>query len=175
MRLYPECNYGDFYCNHVYDPEYPWQWVDFRFFHSTLKRYFAVSMTTVIYDAYQIAEEKAWDEAEKIFPRTNSESWSVKDEINEWINRPNKDYDDRYNLYVEYKKEFLKILQLIPPSILVKDYSPIAVGVWTTVNKDFIDEHVIREWIAQYRALGEPTVPGFSWKDTPIEVTPNNI
>ncbi len=69
MRKYPECAYnGDFYCNHVYNKEHGWSWVDFRFFHTTLKKYFFVAMTTAEYDALKVNEERVLEELNKIHP-----------------------------------------------------------------------------------------------------------
>lgn len=176
MRAYPDCAYnGDFYCNHVYDPAHPWCWVDFRFFHTRLKRYFAVAMTTLEYRGYTDDEEKAWDEADVSFPRSAAELWDDKKDINEWINYS----DERVEARLAYEKDLVAKYNLIPrtmaPTIEVKDYGPVAVGVWTTVNKPYIDEHVIREWIALYRSLGEPTTPGFIYRGEEVEVVPQAL
>src|SRR5260370_835951 len=69
MRKYPECTYGgDFYCNHVYDPAYPWNWIDFRFFHSKLRRYYAASLRTLDFVAYDELEWKAYELAAEALP-----------------------------------------------------------------------------------------------------------
>jgi hypothetical protein len=145
MRKYPECAYnGDFYCDHVYDPAYPWSWVDFRFFHSKLKRYYAVSMRTVAYEAFNDIEDRALDIAAIIFP--DNDLAKRRDElmrklIDEEVDKP---------IYAR-------------PRIFVKDYGSVSIGLWVTVNKEHIDEHVIREFIAFFRSLGEPIKPGWSW------------
>ncbi len=176
MRLYPECSYGgDFYCNHVYDPLTPWCWVDFRFFHSRLKRYFAVAMITAEYEAYEIASEKAWDEAEKTFPRHDSEDWDFKSDINTWINLPRADSDKRMALQKEIAEKILSIPQMIHPSIQLQNYGTVAIGISATVNNTHIDEHVIREWIADFRAKGEPTNPGWTWKGEAVEIIPQKL
>jgi hypothetical protein len=176
MRQYPDCAYnGDFYCNHVYDPKSPWCWVDFRFFHTRLKRYFAVAMTTLEYRGYNDDEEKAWDEADITYPRGAGELWDPKKNINEWIEYT----DDRVDARLAYEKELVAKYNLIPrmmtPTIQVKNYGAVAVGVWATVNKTYIDEHVIREWIAHYRSLGEPTTPGWTWFGEEVQVTPQDL
>lgn len=68
MRVHKICNYGEFYCNHVYDPKEPWVWVDARIFHSKLKRYFAVTFRTAEYAAHDVAEDAATDRYEAAFP-----------------------------------------------------------------------------------------------------------
>lgn len=107
MRIWPECAYGgDFYCNHVYDPKYPWCWVDFRFFHTTLKRYFAVAMVTAEYEAYGNAEDAAWEIAEAKYPREPVEfgQWTLNDED------PN-----RIALFRTALSEIMKKPQLVKP------------------------------------------------------------
>lgn len=168
MRKYPDCNYGNlFYCNHVYDATYPWSWVDFRFFHTTQKRYYAVAMITSEYEALNIAEGRVWDQSYVLFP---AEPWPDTDKMtdakfNDWIRRPSTPRDIARKEFEEQAlNELLDEPSFIAPSILLKDYGPVAIGCWVTVNKPHIDEHVIREFIAHFRSLGEPTTPGWSWK-----------
>lgn len=168
MRKYPECAYnGDFYCDHVWDPERPWTWVDFRFFHTTQKRYYAVAMITAETEALNLAEGRVWDQSSVLFP---SEPWPDTNNMtdakfNDWIRRPPSAQDILRKEFEEQAlNELLDEPSFIAPSITLKDYGPVAIGCWVTVNKPFIDEHVIREFIAHFRSLGEPTTPGWSWK-----------
>ena len=181
MRQYPDCAYnGDFYCNHVFDPKRPWVWVDFRFFHTRLKRYFAVAMTTAEYEAHNIAEEMAHDAAKfpayRAFEFFKSEIHPTLGQLYSVVLNTTDEYYIQYAEASERKKQLLKqFLQqpmVITPKIETRDYGPVAVGVFAIVNKQYIDEHVIREFIAQYRQLGEPVTPGWKWQGEPIEIIP---
>jgi hypothetical protein len=178
MRLYPECAYsGDFYCNHVYDPRYPWCWVDFRFFHTRLKKYFAVALTTIEYKEWHKDADRALTLAEEKYPREDTENFNIdRDELNEWINRERTSTQlARDEMEKSLGLEFNKQVRMAKPEILVKDYGPVTVGVWATVNKPFIDEHVIREFIEHYRSLGEPITPGYTWYGDETEVLPQDL
>lgn len=149
MQRYPDCTYnGDFYCNHVYDPAYPWQWIDFRFFHSRVKRYYAVAMITTWFDAYNRIETAAFD-------ALDSED------------QPYGEYKARLDAKMT---ELAETPVIIRPSIELKDYGRVAIGLWATVNTPFIDEHYIRKFIADFRERGEPTKPGWSWHGEEIEI-----
>lgn len=152
MRQHPECSYGgDFYCNHVYDPDHPWVWVDFRFFHTRLKRYYAVAMITLEYEAWDMAETQVLEEV-----------WS-----NDTLDH--KSLIERQRLVKEKMEERLVPVTL-RPSIYLRDYGPVVIGVHATVNKPYIDEHVIREFIAFFRSLGEPVTPGWFWRGEETQV-----
>jgi len=150
MTRYPECAYnGDFYCDHIYDPAYPWQWIDFRFFHSRVKRYYAVAMITTWFDAYNKFEDECFDEAERLY----AGDWSAQaGYVNGLKNAPP---DKSYS---------------ITPYIQLKDYGRVAIGLYATVNTPHIDEHYIRKFIADFKAHGEPTSPGWSWYGEKTEV-----
>lgn len=178
MRQYPECAYnGDFYCNHVYDPQYPWTWVDFRFFHSRLKKYFAVAMVTAEYLALDRAEETAWEIAEAQFPRDDTDTPPENlDQLTDWINKPAPVFEQRHAAFKKALEETgTQSYPISPESIEVKDYGPVAVGVFATVNTQHIDEHVIREFIAKFRALGEPTTPGWTSKSEEVSISPKRL
>lgn len=174
-RRHPDCSYnGDFYCNHVYDPQYPWVWVDFRFFHSRLKKYFAVAMVTAEYEAYCDAENKAYDEAK--YPENGLDF--VKAEVHPThgqlyrLSEPDTAYKEAEERQKALKAKYLAEIWKVAPSIKVEDYGPVAVGVYATVNREYIDEHVIRSFIEQFRQLGEPGVLGWKWYGEPIEIIP---
>jgi hypothetical protein len=164
MRKYPECAYGgDFYCNHVYEPECPWVWVDFRFFHSKLKRYFAVAMVTAEFEAYEINSEKAWEMA-NFPPSTGPNTKELRDQYQTAATRCNK-----------ILRELCNTPSIITPRIEIKDYGSVAVGVKATVNTEYIDEHYIRDFIKFFRTLGEPTQPGWKWEGEAIEVIASRL
>ena len=182
MTKYPECAYnGDFFCNHVYDPENPWVWVDFRFFHTRLQRYFAVAMTTLEYNLFKANEEIVETELDKdypfngvgivfgnIDPKTKMGPLSFTDE---WT----ANFNARKPLKETMLSELNSKAQKARPRIDVKDYGPVAVGLWVTVNNPFIDEHVIRDFIKFYRSIGEPTTPGFTWMGEEVEIVPAKL
>lgn len=181
MRMYPDCNYDNlFYCNHVYDPKYPWTWVDFRFFHTRLKRYFAVAMVTAEYEAYNNADQVAYEAAN--FPDFCSKF--VKSDV---LGQPATDtdveliekYQIEYEAASERQSEIMKVELakpvMIAPHLEVKDYGPVAVGIFATVNNSHIDEQVIRDFISFYRELGEPITPGFKWIGEEVQVVPERL
>jgi hypothetical protein len=174
-RKYPDCAYsGDFYCNHVYDPQYPWVWVDFRFFHSRLKKYFAVAMVTAEYEAYCDAESKAYEDANYPNERLDfvkSEKHPTMGQLYQ-LAEPTDAYKAAEERQRALKARYIAETWKVAPSIEVKDYGPVAVGVYATVNREHIDEQVIRDFIAHFRSLGEPTTPGWTWKGQEVEVVP---
>lgn len=172
MLKYPDCAYnGDFFCNHVYDPADPWLWVDFSFYHTTEKRYFACAMVTAEYEAYHTIEDKAIEIAYTLFPTPDVPARldDMLDELNSQGAKAerNKARDDVMSAVI---REELEKPSFVVPSITVKDYGPVAVGLWVTVNKPHINEHIIREFIADFRALGEPVTPGWYWHGEETQV-----
>ena len=183
MRLYPSCSYnGDFYCDHVYDPERPWLWVDFRFFHTRLKKYFAVALITLEYEQYEMDGYLAYDKADERLGKIEyAPMTALNDEkygkLYSFCVEPTdrEFYDHHYRCQQEIEAELLAIPRNCRPTIEIKDYGPVAVGVIASVNKQFIDEHVIREFIKEFRAMGEPTRPGWKWEGDEVEVIPARI
>lgn len=175
MKQYPECVLANeqAYCNHVWDPAYPWVWVDFRFFHTKLKRYFAVAMTTAEYTGSGIAEDEAWEFAREKYPY--EEYPRSKRGIQSWRFDRSETDDLRFDLFKKKTEEFGLNPYKVTPKIEVKDYGKLVVGVWATVNRPYIDEAYIAEFIDFYRSIGEPIKPGLAWKGEEIEVIPSNI
>jgi hypothetical protein len=173
MRKYPDCAYdGDFYCDHVYDPERPWVWVDFRFFHTKLKRYFAVAMVTAEYEAYTDLENRAIEQSAIIFPYTD-DAHRLEDLNTDPIR--SEQHVARMGLMRDIIQNEIDKSVFVRPSIQVKDYGPVAVGLWVTVNKPYIDEHVIREFITHFRSLGEPTKAGWYWHGEEVQINLNRF
>ena len=175
MKKYPECVIADgkAYCNHVWEPKYPWVWVDFRFFHTKLKRYFACAMITAEYRASGYAEDEAWEIAREKYPY-EEHRLSLRG-VDKWRSERSENDELRYNMFKEKIKELSANTYRITPRILNKDYGPLVVGVWATVNRPFIDEAYISDFIDFFRSLGEPTKPGIVWEGMEIEVIPANI
>lgn len=156
MRKYPDCAYnGDFYCDHIFEPKYPWQWIDFRFFHTRLKKYFAACLVTAEYEAYQQVEDIVYEQIPYPTTMKFTENPSV----------------ERKNLFIE----LLDKPRTIQPRIEVKNYGSVTVGVWATVNTEFIDEHYIRDFITLFRNIGEPTKPGIVWLGEEVTVVPARL
>lgn len=182
MRMYPDCAHGgDFYCNHVSDPAHPWVWVDFRFFHTRLKRYFSVAMVTAEYEAYCKIEEASYNAAcfpEADFVLRKAELHPVFGLMHE-LEEPAAQYQQEYEAAVQRQQAINEVELYKPfkvsPGFKIMDYGPVAVGVSATVNKPFIDEQVIRTFIQLYRDLGEPITPGLKWYGEEVEVTPSNL
>ena len=175
IKKWPECWHGDFYCNHVYDPAYPWAWVDFRFFHSTKKMYYAVAMTTCEYDAIGEVEGRAWDEAEEVYP-FEYDLLKSRDFFAKIKAGRTETEEKRHALMQELVAKYGEEPSKQKPSITIKDYGTGCRGIFVSVNKDYIDEHVIREFIQRFRTeLGEPTKPGWTHKDEEVTVIPNEI
>lgn len=154
MRKYSDCNYaGDFFCNHVYDPKDPWQWVDFTFFHTTEKRYYAVAMTTCAYEKVEAA------------------SWEIMDKHHALGIPPH----ERVKLHKQELKEMFKDPVTVQPSFEIKDYGLPTVGVWVTINVPYIDEHEIRKFISFFREMGQPSTPGFKWVGEEVQIDAGKI
>lgn len=183
MRKYPDCAYdGDFYCNHVYDPAQPWVWVDFRFHHSKLKRYFSVAMTTLEFSEMEKDDEKAYE-------LTRAELGDLRNGIEKQVelsthgkcyvfveSAEEKDFNRNHIArQVEIGRELMARPRQAQPSIIVKDYGKVVIGLWVTVDRPYIDPTVIREFIAEFRKLGEPTTPGWTWTGPSVEVIPANL
>jgi hypothetical protein len=174
MFRYPECAYGgDFYCDHGYDPQHPWQWADFRFFHSKKKIYFAVAMTTVEHEACYAIEEAAYALAN--FPPFFSGPYFAKDKKDGTIiSLEPLDFQKSFKEAKERNAKIQAELSVLPVSVLpkikVKDYGNPVVGLHVTVNTPHIDEHVIRDFIRFFRSLGEPTKPGWEWEGEKVAV-----
>jgi len=150
MREYPDCAYnGDFYCDHLYDPAYPWVWVDFRFFHTKKKRYYAVAMRTLELEAYDDVEQAVLDEMS----------------MEEIRSHPN----------VRALIEARLAPVTLRPKIELKDYGPVAVGMFATVNTPSIDENTIRQFIAFFRSQGEPVSAGWTWSGDEVQVDPRRF
>lgn len=158
MRVHKICNYGEFYCNHVYDPENPWTWVDARVFHSKLKRYFAVTFRTAEFAGYEIAEDDAWDRFEEAFP--DQQKLPIK---------------ERLNIKGEYIEREISKTKLISTYARVMSDNGVSSWVDVVVNKEYIDEHVIREFVKLFREYGEPIKPTVVWREEAIEVIPAKI
>jgi hypothetical protein len=175
MRKWPECNYGEFYCDQVYDPVKPWVWVDFQFFHSRLKKYYAVAMATCEYNAYNKAEELAWNRAFELYPATEDKNIFVTQPDGTFEFKTSSEDENRTSVFYSLLPSFLSVPRICEPKIVLKDYGKTAIGLWVTVNKESINEHSIREFITFFRSLGEPTTPGWTWKGDSVEVVPQNL
>lgn len=175
MRQYPECAYnGDFYCNHEYDPEWGWCWVDFRFFHTKLKRYFAVAMTTLEYKAGENNKEKVWEALDVTHPYSDAPIRFAKNGM-EFTDEWRQVYNIRKPLEAAMLLELNREAQMMRPYVDVKDYGDVVVGLWVSLDVPNIDEHVIRDFISFYRSIGEPITPGLAWVGEEVEVVPERL
>ena len=165
MKKYPECSYNNlFYCDQILGAYGPSYCADFSFFHTKKKRYYACCLRTCDLEGYNNVEDRCFERAEIIFPYP--EHGGVRND---------PDHKLRAELCRALMNEEFDKPIFVAPSIQVKDYGPVAIGLWATVNKTHIDENIIREFIAFFRSLGEPTKAGWCWKDEEIQVDPRKL
>ena len=150
VREDAECGNGIYWCNHVYDPEFPWVWVDFRFpsIKYPKSRYFSVAMRTLEFARYNEIEDMVYESKNEVF------SESALDQI---------------------KQIALSDIAIMRPSISVKHYRPGVIGVHCTVNTSYIDDKVIKQFIDQFRSLGEPDIDRYSWHGEEVKVETRNL
>jgi hypothetical protein len=171
FRRWPDCVYGDVYCNHVYEPETPWQWVDFRFLGKRYpRRYFAVAATTLLYEAFSIADEKACKLADV----------EVHLPVNDTLNFDNLDGDEALRHWVECRNRHLKELvqesYTLRPRIEVRlDYGSVAVGVLPRLNIPNLNPSLLQDFANEFRWMGEPLQHGIVWEGREVEVVPAEI
>lgn len=181
MRWHSDCNYnGDFYCNHDMDYR-PSTWVDFSFFHSTKKKYFAVAMITAEMAAYDIVEEEIFENLDP--QKCEAECYTEIQETHPLYGKGFriKCTDDcksraalaRKKLDLLIETEMERTIE-VSCDIDIVDYGPVAVGVHVTLNTSSINEHVIRDFISKFRSLGEPVEPGKIYGEK-IKVVPANM
>lgn len=142
MRKYPDCAYGgDFYCDHLYDPAYPWLWIDFRFFHPVKQIYYPTTLITGEYDALDQIETAAFEALDE-----DPRSWREKHDAFEAI-----------------KLNMMQVPHTSRERFRVERYESNVHRVFGVVNKPYIDENVIREFIAFFSSFNYPK-PGFEWR-----------
>lgn len=180
------CSNGVYYCDHVYEEERPWQWVDFRFLSERhRRRYFAVAAETLRYHAYCLVEEEASDLADKDWPLPENGLFFGPAIIDPSYGKvyelqSTAEYDSQYRNWSaardEYMKHLLQKPQVLRPKIEVRlEYGPVAVGVWASVNRSHLDATALMEFIQQFRELGEPLKQGVVWEGEEVTVVPAEI
>lgn len=185
MRKYPDCAYdGLFYCNHMYDEDRGWQWVNFRFFHTKLRRYFAVAMTTAQYKAMEMVDQIIWDKLDILHPYPEEKNGGLvfhpidkKTGLGrlEFTDTHTAAYNARELLKQQLLPEVLREAQKVSPQVDVKAYDAPAVGLWVTLDTSKITPEVIRDFILFYRSIGEPITPGIAWIGEEVEIVPERI
>jgi hypothetical protein len=180
MRQYPDCAYdGQFYCNHMYDPDRGWQWVDFRFFHTKLKKYFAVAANTAQYAVEEMVEEIIDAKLNELHPYPAG-SGLIFHPIDkktgfgrlEFTDEHTAAYNARELLKQQLLPEVTREAQKVSPKVDVKDYGKVAVGLWVTLDVPKITPEVIVDFIKFYQSLGEPITPGRAWTGKEVEIVP---
>jgi hypothetical protein len=182
MRKYPECVIDkDIYCDHLYDAKSPWCWVDFRFFHSTLRRYFAVAMITAEFKAWEEVDDATFikaDYPDGEWDKCNFEELPHPKYGKVFRHRPSSDFSKKVEEFRE-RKAALDAVEMIKPRAVecgftLEDYDDGVVGVKAVVNTTHIDEQYLKDFVKMFRALGEPMQPGKYNVET-IQVVPDNI
>ena len=180
------CSNGVYYCDHIYEEEHPWQWVDFRFLSERHhRRYFAVAASCLRYQAYGMAEDLAHAEADKDWPLPEDGCYfgpGFKDPVYGKLYelKTTDEYRVQYNhwktAYDEYLRHFLQKPVVLRPTIEVRlEYGPVAVGIWATLNRSHLDADALMEFIQQFRELGEPLRQGIVWQGEEVTVVPAEI
>lgn len=183
MRKYPDCAIDkDIYCDHVYNPESPWRWVDFKFFHTKLRRYFAVAMITAECKAWEDVEEQTFDAAE--YPDGEWDDGNFVASIHPKYGKvfthvPTPEHTAKVQAFRE-RKAALDAIEMVKPrnvecGLKLEDYNDGVVGVIAVVNTTHIDEQYLKDFVKMFRALGEPMQPGEKYNVETIQVVPDNI
>lgn len=174
MTTFPDCTYdGLFYCNIVEHEDGSWgDFIDFRFFHTEKKRYFATSLSTCAGAIALEAEDQSWEDADKefptVFPTALDDILSEGGSTN-WDD-PREDFLKKWRWKDERYNEIISQDHIVKPYMKTVDYGPVAVGLWATVNKPAITVSVVKEFIARFRKLGQPTAPGWILEDEEVTI-----
>jgi hypothetical protein len=184
-----ECGNGTFYCNHLYDPEHPWHWVDFRFLSkkNPKKYYFAVAMTTLNYAAIENDEELAYAKLDEIDgPYDIKFEWELipKAEQKRFGRGTRQikfdpEAEARLAKRMEIRKSITRVLnsaeRIMKPSMTIinEDYRPGCVGLIMTVDEPFLNAEIVEKYIKLFRDNGESTNDGIVWEGTDVKVTPS--
>ena len=172
-----ECSDGTFWCNHVYEPERPWVWVDFRFLSQRHhRRYFATAAQTLEYSVLTSIEDEAWEIVDRELPLEDYRTVFTKE-------KPDGEFfeirfeEPFLTQHRHRQKRFSEIFptlldtRTIAPKIEVRrDYGDVAIGLWVTLNMPSIDATSIHSFIQQFRDLGEPIQHGVVWSGDEIAV-----
>ena len=164
-----ECGTGSYWCNHLYNPEWPWVWVDFRF--PSLKKpkslYYACAMRTLEYARMNEIEDATWD----LIPFTDH-LVEVSTGLFELSEVGRKEHEERQALINANAKTDATLMR---ETIELQDYGPGRIGVHCTVNTPYINDAVIRKFIEHFRSLGEPTADGYTWHGEEVKVEPRYL
>lgn len=164
-----ECGTGLYWCNHLYDPEHPWVWVDFRF--PSLKKpkslYYACAMRTLEYTRFNQIEDQCWDENpyEAEFIEEKPFHFSISDSDRSKLSRHQAIIDA--NVATD--------ITVMRPSITLQHYGVGRIGVHCSVNTPYINDKVIRDFIDLFRSLGEPDTDGYTWYGEEVKVEPRHL
>ena len=161
------CGNGSYWCQHVFDDQFPWVWVDFRF--PSIKKpkslYFACAMRTLEYTRIQEIEDELYDKAVH----------EIKDHP-PFLNLMDEKYwQDLKKIRDEVNAKVATDTAFMRPSITIQKYGPGRIGVHCTVNTPYINDKVIREFIDHFRSLGEPTADGYTWYGEEVKVETRNL
>jgi hypothetical protein len=184
-----ECGNGTFHTYHLYVPEDPWSWVDFKFLSlkNPKKYYFAVSMITLTQDAYDTDEELAYQKLDEIDGPYDIvfEMEPCSKEIQKKYGRgckqykPNEEAENKLAKRTEIRLSISRVLNAIErdmvPVIKVntEDYRPGCIGLLMVVDEPFLNAEVIEKYIKLFREIGEPVNDGIVWEGPNVKITPN--
>ena len=165
-----ECGTGVYWCNHLYDENHPWVWVDFRFpsLNKPKSLYYAVAMRTLEYARANEIEDAVWDEyggGDIQFQENEHLVFSISDEDRAKLDRQQAIINDKM-------KEDVTVMR---PSITLEHYGVGRIGVHCTVNTPYINDTVIKNFIDLFRSLGEPTSDGYTWHGEEVTVETRHL
>lgn len=168
--------HGEFVCGHELNPENRLPWTNFFFMSEVHHQcYFSVAMNTAQYEANHRLEQRISDELELTLPYAAQQAQPLS-------NRKISTRDllaQRMHVFADRHKQ-AKILrplmmlqeQTVRPEIRIKECRQGVISVEVTVDTPFIDEKVIRDFIEQFRGLGEPIARGLAWSGDEISLLP---
>jgi len=184
-RRHPDCVHGAVFCDHVYEEQRPWQWVDFRFPSlAHRRRYYAVAARTLEYTAITDAEDRAWDKVDELLPypqkatawvpvidkmHGRAREWPLSKEV--WQLKQER-AELHKKLFLELSQRPVKLCESIEVRL---EYGPVAIGLWVQVNKSYLDPSWFDEFICWYLAQGEPLKQGVVWEGEGVEIVPAEI
>jgi len=182
---WPSCMYGVVFCDHLYEEQHPWTWVDFRFPSlAHRRRDYAVAARTLGYTAVTEAEDNSWNKVDELLP--------YPQKAITWVPKADKTYGRVYEqLWSEearqlerervelHKKLFLECSQQpvkLREQIEVRlEYGPVAIGLWAQVNKPHLGPNWLDEFARWYLAQGEPLKHGVVWQGEEVEIVPAEV
>jgi hypothetical protein len=185
---YPNCVYGVAFCDHVYEEQYPWLWVDFRFpSFAHRRRYYSVAAVTLGHLALDNVEARAYDEVNyqlPLDPEEDRRSIVVVGKTAEgdtlYSYQPSAKLKEllaereelKKRLFNEYAQEPITLRESIEQRL---EYGPVAIGLWAHVNRDKLEPSWLNGFAHWYNSMGLPLKQGIIWEGEEVEIVPAEV